>query len=464
MQYSLVREIFGKPWQISALGIQQNQPALMSILHGAEFTVEEEPQENLPYLLSASTFEPRAWMDDDEEDQPEEEQQKEKVINVLPVRGVLTKHDMTCGPRGARTLGNRLRRADTDESVIGHILIIEGPGGSAMAVPELSDAISECKKPVVVWVDGLMASAHMYVASYADNIIASRENDLVGCIGTLIVYNGRISQSEEDLFKIREVTIYADEAYEKNEEYETAINKFDFKLTKEHILNPHNKQFTDDIKKNLPGVEDKHLHGRTFPAKDVVGALVHSIGSFDTAIEKVLELAKFKKEQNQNNAQNSVKTGAAANNNSPKKTEMKQYKHVNAALGVDQLEAVDGVVSLNDEQLQAIDSKLGEDPDAEIKGQLEAANSTIGKHETTIQTQKEKIEELEGELETANSTIETQKDEIDELKGEAAEETVKVNKSGKKTDGSQAITEKYDNPLDGIEEISQEFLGKSLND
>lgn len=460
MQYSIAREIFGKPWQISALGIQQYQPVVTGMLNGAEIVVEKEPKENLPYAISANTSQPMAWSEEEENSAPEEESQKEKVVHVLPVRGVMMKHDMMCGPRGARTLGNRLRKADTDESVIGHVVIIEGPGGSAAAVPELSEAIQECKKPVVVFVDGLMCSAHMYVGSYADNIIASREDDLIGCIGTLIVFQGRTSKSEEDLFKVREVTIYADEANEKNEEYEKAINEFDFKLTKDHILNPHNKKFTDDIKKNRPNVEDKHLHGRTFPALEVVGTLIDSIGSFDTAVDKVIELANFKKVQNQ--AQGS--SSQAANNNQIK-TEMKQYKNVNAALGVEQLEAVDGAVSLNEEQLGALESSLAQDPNAELQGQLDTANTTLGERDTTIT-------DLTGQVETANSTIAQRdqtiadlQDEVADLKGEAAVTTQKVVKN---TDGGnsgevQAITEKYDDPLTAIDAISEEYLGKSIN-
>ncbi len=465
MQYSIAREIFGKPWQISAFGIQQYQPVISGMLNGAEISVESEPLENIPYAVSATTGVPMAWSETDEDSAQEENSTQEKVIHVLPVRGVLMKHDMLCGPRGARTLANRLRKADADESVIGHVIIIEGPGGSAAAVPELSDAIKDCKKPVVGWVDGMMCSAHMYFGSYTDYLIASRNNDLVGCIGTLIVFKGRISKSEEDLFKEREVTIYADEAFEKNEEYNKAINEFDFKLTKEHILNPHNKEFVAAIKTNLPGVEDKHLHGRTFAASEVVGALINSIGDFDSAINKVLELSEFKKDENQ--AQSS--TSQAVNNNSQIKTEMKQYKNVNAAIGVDQLEAVDGAVSFNEEQLEALDSSLGEDRSSEIQSQLDTANTTIGERDATIT-------DLEGQVETANNTIATRDDRITELEAEIADlkneaatsgaqartESDGATNSGK--EGSKPITEKYDNPMDALEEVSQAFLGKSVNE
>jgi len=461
MQFSIAKEIFGSPWQISARGIQQYHPVVVGMLNGAEIVIEEEPKENFPYLLSANTLVPLAWSDDEEED-PADESTKEKVIHVLPVRGVMMKHDMLCGPRGTRTLANRLLNADADSSVIGHIMIIEGPGGAVNAIPELTDAMIECKKPIVVWVDGMMCSAHMYVASYAKEIIASRANDLVGCIGTLIMFTGRKSKSEEDLFNVREVTIYADDAFEKNEEYEKAINDFDFKLTKENILNPHNKQFIADIKKNRTGVEDKHLHGKTFPAGEVIGALVDSIGSFDDAVQKVLELSKYEKEDK--TAQGSSK-GQAAQNQSIK-TDMKQFGNVNAALGVESLEAVDEVVSLNEDQLQAIDTALEPEDNSELQGELNSANEIVAERDATIVDLNANVETSNTTITERDTTIKDLQDEVAELKGEPAT-TRKVAKT--KTDGDgksdedKALADKYENPFEALDEVSQEFLGKSIN-
>lgn len=457
MQYSVAKEIFGMPWQISAMGIQQYHPVVAGMLNGAVIAEEAEPRENLNYLISANTLVPMAWSEAEDEEPQDEEPKKEKVIHVLPVRGVMMKHDMMCGPRGTRTLGNRLRMADADESVIGHILIIEGPGGSSNAVPELADAIKDCKKPVVAWVDGIMCSAHMYVGSYAKEIIASRPTDLVGCIGTLIVFQGRKSKSDEDFFNVREVTIYADQAFEKNEEYEKAINEFDFKLTKEHILNPHNEQFVNDIKANRPGVEDKHLHGRTFPASEVVGALVDSIGSFETAVKRVLALSDYK----QPSASNSTQAAGTKNNS------IMKFNLIQSALGLSDKDFVteaDGRRTFTQEEMEALETALGENNSEELQAQLDTANETIGQRDETIA-------DLNTQLETANNTI-TERDEtiealngeIADLKNDAADAGAQLHKKsdgdGKKKDG--AIAEKYDNPFDALDEVAQEYLGKSV--
>lgn len=471
MQYSIAKEIFGRPWHIHAIGIEQYRPVVAGMLSGAVIEAENEPEESLPYAISANTLQPVAWSHPEEpieEDTAEEtEPQREKVIHVLPLRGVLIKHDGVCGQPGASTFARRLMEADADSSVIGHILIVEGPGGSSNAVPELTDALLKCTKPTVVWVDGMMCSAHMYVGAFAGYRIASRATDMIGCIGTMIEFEGRKAQSDEDLMKVRSVRIYADGADEKNEEYETAINEFNFKLIKEHILNPHNVKFVADMKAQLPGVEDKHLHGRTFQAAEVVGALVDEIGAFDVAVNKVIELSDYKKQ-----AQNPGNEGGVASKYSPIKTEMKQFKNVNAALGVESLEAVDAAVSLNEEQLEALDTALQADPSGKLTQQLETANTGLQTANQTIAERDETIAGLNGQIETAGATIAQRDETIAQLQAEnaslrqkPADEGAKIVKpvDGGASNAGKAISDGFENPFDALEKVSEEYLGKPIN-
>ena len=445
MQLSIAKDIFGSPWHLSANGFQQYFPVVVGMMNGALIVEESEPEENKPSLLSAATQAPVMYYSDDEDPDLEEESQREKVVHVMPVRGVMMKHDMTCGPRGTRTLGNRLRHADSDSSVIGHVLIIEGPGGAANAVPELADAIRECKKPVVVWVDGIMASAHMYAGSYANEIIASRPTDLVGCIGTMITYSGRTSKSEEDLFKVREVTIYADDAYEKNEEYEKAINDFDFKLVKERVLNPHNQQFVNDIKMNLPGVEDKHLHGRTFNASEVIGALVHAIGPFEDAVNRVIELAQ------QSNAGSNG--SQASTNNQNQKVMSKKYLNIQKAMGSqDPIEVeADGSRTFSPDEMEAVDNALGSNSGEELQGQLDTANASLGTANATIAERDQTIASLNNQIA-----------ELRALPAEPAATAHTTSDEHGDTDGP--VAKENDGLMEGIEKVSQAYLGKGLTD
>ena len=450
MQLSIAKDIFGSPWQLSATGFQQYFPVVVGMMNGALIVEESEPEENKPSLIAADTKSPVMYYSDDEEPEHEDEPQREKVVHVMPVRGVMMKHDMTCGPKGTRTLGNRLRHADSDSSVIGHVLIIEGPGGASNAVPELADAIKECKKPVIVWVDGIMASAHMYVGSYAKEIIASRPTDIIGCIGTMITYSGRTSKSEEDLFKVREVTIYADDAYEKNEEYEKAINDFDFKLVKERVLNPHNQQFVNDIKANRPGVEDKHLHGRTFNASEVVGSLIDSIGPFEDALNRVIQLA-----QESNAGSNGSQ---ASTNNQNQKVMSKQYLKIQKALGAESLEfETDGSRTFSEEEMEAVEGALADNSAEGLQGQLDTANADLQTANNTIAERDQTITDLNAQISGLNT-------QIAELKGGPAEQPAVAPKSTDKTGEGKAgpVSEKIEGLGAQIAAVSEEYLNKKI--
>ena len=357
MDYSFVKGLVGSPWMIEPATLNSLYPVYRGLLNGLQAEKGDEPTSHRPYFLSAATGEicshgtPGAGADGEE---PDEAPSREKVVNVVPVRGILLKHDQECGPKGTRTLANRLLGADGEENVIGHILVVESAGGLAMAVAEMTEAAQKCKKPIVAWVDGMAASAAYYIACYSREIVASREFDSVGCIGTMVKFEGRKAKSAENGEGEVSVTIYADGSEEKNEEFESAINGFNFTLMKERLLNPLNEKFRADVKAQRPQVLEEQLKGRTFFAKDVVGTLVDSIGGFQVAVERVLALANFGNQQ----AQGQNTSGTNSTNQINSKIDMKQFPHLNNALGVDELASTDEGAFLNEGQLAFVEERL----------------------------------------------------------------------------------------------------------
>jgi len=353
MNYEFLKDVLGSPWQIEPGTLNSFYPVLRGLFHGLQLEKSMEPENHLPFKISALTRNVSMWSQPEvplTDEDPEPEVEKEKVVHVLPVRSLLTKHDQNCGPVGTRTLGNRLLAADGDPSVLGHILVIESGGGQASAVPEMTDAIQKCTKPIVVWIDGMAASAAYCIACYCDRIIASRDMDCVGSIGTMAIYEGRKSKSAEDEHGIISVTIYADGSEEKNEEWDKAINEFDFTLAKDRILNPFNAKFRADVLANRPQVLETQLKGKTYLAGEVIGSLVDSIGEFSTAVDQVLQLANF-------NSGTSKTTGSNQQIINPKK-QMKQFSHLNSVLALEVLEATDEGVFLNEEQLRSVEERL----------------------------------------------------------------------------------------------------------
>ena len=385
MNYEFLKDILGSPWQIEPRTLNSLYPIFKGMTSGLAIEPGEEPKEQKQYKLSAITHDILMDGCDDEIDDSSEsasQSPQSKVINVIPMRSVLTKHDQECGPRGTRTLGKRLVDADADENVIGHILLIESGGGSASAVPEMTDAIQKCTKPIVVWIDGMACSAAYYIACYCSEIIAGRDFDSVGSIGTMTMFEGRKSKSPENEDGEVSVTIYADGSEEKNAGVEAAINDFNFTIIKEKSLNPFNKKFHADVMANRPQVLATQLRGATYFAQDVVGSLVDSIGEFSTAIDRVLALANFVAEPVAGEPTNNQQTTNT-------KIEMKQFTHVNTVLGVEAIEATDEGAFLNEEQLASIEERLelnqqlATERDTAVQS-LESANATLGTAQATI--------------------------------------------------------------------------------
>ena len=78
------------------------------------------------------------------------------------------------------------------------------------------------------------------------------------------------------------------------------------------------------------------MRGRTYPAKDVTGTLIDAIGTFESAVAKVLELSNLNI------------------------TKMEGKEHLQSLESCHNLEMVDGCVSLNEEQVVEIDKAIGE--------------------------------------------------------------------------------------------------------
>ncbi len=393
MNYEFIKDVIGSPWQIEPQTLNGLYPVFRGMLKGLQIDKGEEPRNHRSYRINATTrdIDVKSWSTPEppleDEDIPEPQKSKAKVINILPVRSVLTKHDQMCGPVGTRTLAARLLEADAEDSVIGHILIVESGGGQVIAVPELTDAMQKCTKPIVAWIDGMAASAAYYIISYSGKIIASRETDYVGCIGTMLTWEGRKAKSLENEDGEISVTIYADGSEEKNAEYEMAINEFNFQPAKDRILNPINVKFKSDVAANRPSVTADLLKGKTYSAVEVIGTLIDSIGSFDTAVDAVLELAHFN---------NDISTGSEQFiiNNKPM---AKQFSLVNQTLNVEALEGSEDGVFLNEEQLQSIEERL------------EANQQLVTERDTAVQL-----------TETANTTIGTLRQEVTDAQAAAA--------------------------------------------
>lgn len=305
-----------------------------------------------------------------------------KSVNVVNLKGLMTRHDGECN-YGTRTIARHLREADEDKSVIGHIIVIDSGGGAANSVPDLAEAIEALEKPCVAFVDGMMCSAAIYAGSYCDYIIANREDDRVGCVGTMIQIvdypkSGQISTGEIS------VRVYADGSEEKNQDYEEALQG-NIQMIKDDVLNPLNAKFVEAMKTNRALSDNTLLKGKTYFAKDVVGTLIDEIGDFQTAVDKVVSLSK-QKSKTQNNISN-------------------MFENITKLPSCAVIEeAEDKTVTLSTAQITEIDTEFGK-----LNTQLADAQKSITTLNSSLTDKENRIKELEKALEEVDN-----KTEVDE--------------------------------------------------
>lgn len=212
-------------------------------------------------------------------------------VSVLAVDGPITRNGGYCS-YGSIDHRDMMMRAADHPLCRGHVFIFNTPGGSAWAKNDYALAIDYAHskgQKVIALVDGLCASAGMYLASLCDERYYMNPKDQVGCIGVMAAFytlpdGAKAKYSDETYHEI-----YDPKSFDKNKAYRDIANKDDDKeLIKE--LADLGVEFRADVKKACPNATDEHLHGKVFNAEDVKGVLMDGQSSFIRVVQHAFEL------------------------------------------------------------------------------------------------------------------------------------------------------------------------------
>jgi len=383
------------PWMIEPEQASIMLPVLEAILQGKTFQLESKHKE--PYRIQCSDYisgftRPVEGL-------------AGKEIYVTSITGTMMRFDGDCGEVGAETIARELRAADADPSVIGHIIVADSGGGQTAAADVLVETIGSLKKPAVAWIDGLCASACLYAVAPAAKILAHRDFNQVGCVGTMITLSGlsKYHKSQSGMISVR---IYADSAGEKNLDYEEALEG-NTQLIRENLLNPINERFIADMKAFRPYAQDEQLHGRVYFAKDVIGTLIDGLGSFEDAAAAVIELAA---------------PPAPKQKSTSKQSNMNRFPQLSTIPQMaEQVFAEDGTTTVQLSQMEAIENALADarrsladaQANAEtIQADLTAKTGLVESHEATIAAKDARIAELEESLNAAIARAEAAESQV----------------------------------------------------
>jgi hypothetical protein len=239
-----------------------------------------EPEERLLITESVNWYNDKDFNEDDQ------------VINVIPLTGPITKGGAICS-YGTRELADKFTYAEGLSHVIGHLVVFNTPGGSANA-NDLNELFANATKPVVGLMRGDTASKGVHIASFIPYVFAERNDIEIGSVGTYAAFSGT---KHESIYKGEKyVEVYASQSTEKNLEYREAIQNDNYKPLQE-MLDKHSEAFASNVRSRWPNVKDERLHGKMYPAGEVVGELVDGIKSYAEAIEFIFEKAGVKRLQ-----------------------------------------------------------------------------------------------------------------------------------------------------------------------
>lgn len=221
----------------------------------------------------------------------DEDAQNFPFVSVLSVDGPMTRNGGYCS-YGSIDHRDMMMRAADHPLCRGHVFIINTPGGSAWAKNDYALAIDYAHskgQKVIALVDGMCASAGMYLASLCDERYYMNPKDMIGCIGVMAAFytlaDGAKGKYTDETYH----ELYDPKSFDKNKAYRDIANKNnDKELIKE--LAELGVEFRADVKKACPNAKDEHLHGKVFNAEDVKGILMDDQSSFKDVVQRTFAL------------------------------------------------------------------------------------------------------------------------------------------------------------------------------
>lgn len=376
------------------------------------------------------------WVVDDEE------AQDFPFVSVLTIDGPITRNGGGCS-YGSVDHRNMMIRAANNSFCRGHIFIINTPGGSAWAKNDFEQAINYARslgQPVIAFIDGMCASAGMYLASFCDERYYMHPKDEIGCIGVMASFYTQADGSKNQFTDETYHELYDPESFDKNREFRDIANDGDSeKMVKE--LAELGVEFRADVKKACPNAKDEHLHGKVFNAEDVKGILMDDQSDFLSCVKRCFDLYNgvaqpiSRESSDEDETKNSLnepsdhpahdpqlepdKTSSAKQetSNHKNKIDMANYPLINAACGMKEgeIEVKEEGAFMNAPLLDTLEASLKAN-----KQQVTDAEQKATTAEQNLADLQAKFDELNTNLEVAKTAQADAEKALENLKTEHA--------------------------------------------
>lgn len=386
-------------------------------------------------------------------------------VSVLTVDGPITRNGGYCS-YGSIDHRDMMMRAADHPLCRGHLFIINTPGGSAWAKNDYALAIDYAHskgQKVIALVDGMCASAGMYLASLCDERYYLNPKDEVGCIGVMAAFYTLANGSKDKYTDETYHEEYDPESFDKNKAYRDIANKNDNKeLVKE--LAELGVEFRTDVKKACPNATDKHLKGKIFSAEDVKGILMDAQSTFMGCVQRCFALyngtaepikreASIQKPEPKENEPEQASVSTTQENhqhtNIKNQINMANYPKINAACGMQdgqQIEVKEEGAFMNAPLLDTLEAHLTaqEQAVADAKQKATTAEQSLAdlqaKHDALAETIAQKDGEIKN-LKEAKAKADEDIKALNDAKAKADEEKAKVDEELKTAQASLATAQ-----------------------
>lgn len=301
------------------------------------------------------------------------------VVAVIRIAGAVMKYDY-CGAPGTQTIMDIIDELNANTNVNSIVLHIDSPGGAVDGTQQLANKIAGSAKPIVAYINGMMASAAVWFGAAAKYRIASSSTDMIGSIGTMVRWTDYSKQDEQ--MGIKEVEVYATASVNKNiETREAMAEKPNYQPLIDNILDPTNDEFISAVKTFLPAANEDVYTGSIYLAKQAQQmGLIDKIGTLSDAIKMAQQLAAKQQKPMSNQTQNFTK--------------------VLAATGMESLEQLNEGIWLTEAQLLGIEQAL-----ANADTTLATVNGGLTETQTALEDARTQMETMQADLTAAQARI-----------------------------------------------------------
>lgn len=311
---ALISEIFNQPWAIEKQYAQGLAMSAMGVYRSGIRPASAAKME-VAYALTQS------------DRSRQEKDIQPGSIGIVTIDGPIVKNsDYWYGIKGTEDAAAELWELDNNPNTIGNILVLNSGGGAVYAVKPITDIIENLSKPLLIYSKEYLCSAAFRIAAHGAHIMVYHPQAIIGSIGTMSTFSNMQPMLEKWGMEFHE--IYATLSTLKNKTFNDALDG-KYERMRERMLDPMNMDFVSDIKElrgdKISKKEAGIYAGETYMASEALQlGLIDEIGSFDAAIQKIIELSQNTPQNKNNTNMKFEKITALAGKTEPTQEELDQ--------------------------------------------------------------------------------------------------------------------------------------------